>query len=88
MDILAQSFLDAGVIAALTKFAKQQPGMALVVLASVILFAPKLYRHFRKTGKNGKPDAYRITDMWKYPSEWAPILILLTGLYIVATGLK
>lgn len=79
---------DAATIAALTKFAKQQPGMALVLLASVILFAPKLYRHFRKTRKDGKPDTYRITDMWRYPSEWAPILILMTGLYIVATTLK
>lgn len=81
-------FPNAETIGALTRFAKQQPGMALVALASVILFAPKLYRHFRKTGKNGKPDAYRITDMWRYPSEWAPILILMTGLYIVATTLK
>ena len=75
-------------IAALSKFAKQQPGMALVMVAIVTLFAPKLYRHFRKTRKDGTPDNYDLRDMLKYPSEWAPILILLTGLYIVATTLK
>ncbi len=81
-------FFSTDTIRTLTVFAKQQPGMALVILASVILFAPKLYRHFRKQDKTGKTDNYRITDMWRYPSEWAPILILLTGLYIVATTLK
>ena len=79
---------DIEILNALMRFTNRQPGMALVVIASVILFAPKFYRHFRKTDRSGKEDKYKITDMWRYPGEWAPILILLTGLYIVATTIK